>query len=192
MQENKQESGVKKFFSGLGGDKFKNIIIVAGLIGIALIFLSSFVKIPSSQEKQEQQPRVVMTADEYAGQLEASLTDLISSIQGAGTAKVMVTLENGVETKYATEQKTNSEFSEEKTNGETTRSQQIGDSEIKYITVRDANGAERALAVTEIQPTVKGVVVVCSGGENPVVQQRIIDAVTTALNVSSKRVCVIR
>lgn len=191
MQENKQETGVKKFFSGLGGDKFKNIIIIAGLIGIALIFLSSFIKVPSSQEKQDQ-PSTVMTTDEYARQLEGSLTDLISSIQGAGTAKVLVTLENGVETKYATEEKTNSEISEEKSNGETTRSQQSGDSEIKYITVRDANGAERALATTEIQPTVKGVVVVCSGGENPVVQQRIIDAVTTALNVSSKRVCVTR
>ena len=46
-----------------------------------------------------------------------------------------------------------------------------GTSEVSYITVRDANGSERALAVTEVQPTVKGVVVVCPGGEEPVVQQ---------------------
>ena len=67
-----------------------------------------------------------------------------------------------------------------------------GTSEVSYITVRDANGSERALAVTEVQPTVKGVVVVCPGGEEPVVQQRIISAVTTALDISSKRVFVTR
>ena len=40
--------------------------------------------------------------------------------------------------------------------------------------------------------SVKGVVVVCPGGEEPVVQQRIISAVTTALDISSKRVFVTR
>lgn len=192
VQESKQESGTKKLFSGVGGDKFKNIIIVVGLVGIALIFLSSFIKFPSSKDQQKQTASSVMTTDEYARQLETSLKDIISSIQGAGASKVLVTLENGVETMYATEEKTNSEISQDKSNGETTRSQQSGDSEIKYITVRDENGAERALAITEIQPTVKGVVVVCSGGLDPVVQQRVIDAVTTALNISSKRVCVTR
>ncbi len=192
MQENKQGSGMKKLFSGMGGDKVKNIIIVAGLVGIALIFFSSFIK-PSSQNQQEQEESATITAEEYADQLEKNLTEVISSIQGAGPSKVMVTLESGVQTKYATEEKTNSEASQDKdSNGETTRSQQSGDSEITYITVRDANGAERALEITEIQPTVKGVVVVCSGGEDPVVQQRVIDAVTTALNISSKRVCVTR
>ena len=37
---------------------------------------------------------------------------------------------------------------------------------------------------------VKGVVVVCQGGDNAAVSQRIVDAITTALNISSKRVCV--
>ena len=193
MEENKkQTSGMKKLFSGLGGERGKNIIIIAGLLGIALIFLSSFIK-PASQDQKEQEESITITAEEYTHQLEQNLTEVISSIQGAGPSKVMVTLENGVQTQYATEEKNNSEASQEKdSNGETTRSQQSGDSEITYITVRDENGAERALEITEIQPTVKGMVVVCSGGEDPVVQQRVIDAVTTALNISSKRVCVTR
>lgn len=192
QEDNKQRSGIKKLFSGLGGEKGKNIIIIAGLLGIALIFLSSFIK-PVSQNQEKQEENITITAEEYAAQMERNLTEVISSIQGAGPSKVMVTLESGVQTKYATEEKNNSEASQEKdSNGETTRSQQSGDSEITYITVRDANGAERALEITEIQPTVKGVVVVCSGGEDPVVQQRVIDAVTTALNISSKRVCVTR
>lgn len=190
MDDETEKKGWKKRMSAAKGDKLKNIIIVAGLIGIALIFLSSFLKSPSKQENKPDETVSRISADEYAKQLEGSLSDIISSIQGAGTTKVLVTLENGKETKYATEEKSNSEITEEKTNGETTKTQQSGDSESKYITVRGADGSEQALLVTEIQPTVKGVVVVCSGGGDPVVQQRIIDAVTTALNISSKRVCV--
>lgn len=132
-----------------------------------------------------------ISAEQYTKALETSLTDIVSSIDGAGATKVLITLENGVEMKYATDEKKNAEETQEKSS-ETTRTQQSGDSEIKYITVRDADGTERALAITEIQPTVKGVVVVCAGGEDPVVQQRILNAVTTALNISSKRVCVTR
>jgi len=37
---------------------------------------------------------------------------------------------------------------------------------------------------------VKGVVVVCDGGSNPVIIHRITDAVTTALGINSLQVCV--
>ena len=64
--------------------------------------------------------------------------------------------------------------------------------ETNYIIVEDADGAQKALAVTQVQPVVKGVVIVCEGGDNPSVQQRVTDAVTTALNLSSARVCVVK
>lgn len=190
MSQEKESKGLKKIFSGAGGDKYKNIIIIIGLAGIALIFLSSFLK-PVSKEEKTPVVENTISAEQYTKALETSLTDIVSSIDGAGATKVLITLENGVEMKYATDEKKNAEETQEKSS-ETTRTQQSGDSEIKYITVRDADGTERALAITEIQPTVKGVVVVCAGGEDPVVQQRILNAVTTALNISSKRVCVTR
>ena len=102
----------------------------------------------------------------------------------------MVTLENGAETVYATEEKKNKEAMEDKANGETTRKKESDDCEKKYITIKDSEGTEHALAVTEIQPKIKGVIIVCPGGEDPTVQQRIITAVTTALNISSNKVCV--
>jgi len=58
------------------------------------------------------------------------------------------------------------------------------------IIVVDTENGRQGLLVTEIQPTVKGVVVVCQGGDQPLVQERIINTITTALNISSKRVCV--
>lgn len=43
---------------------------------------------------------------------------------------------------------------------------------------------------TEIQPTVRGVMVVCSGGADEAVRRRVVEAVTTALGITSGRVCV--
>lgn len=170
-------------------DKYKKVIIIAGIIGIALIFFSGFIK--SEKKDQEVNQKAESTSiDDYVKQLEANLTNMVSCIKGAGDCKVMVTIESGAQTIYATEGKKNTEDTEDSSNGELKRRQKSDDSETKYITVKGPNGEEEALAITEVQPTVKGVVVVCSGGDDPEVQQRIINAVTTALNITTKRVCV--
>ena len=54
----------------------------------------------------------------------------------------------------------------------------------------EVNGERQGLLVKEIQPTVRGVVIVCEGGDDPAVQEQITDAVTTALNISTKRVSI--
>ena len=41
-----------------------------------------------------------------------------------------------------------------------------------------------------IEPTVRGVVIVCSGGDDPVVVQRVLSAVTRSLSISSDKVCI--
>lgn len=42
----------------------------------------------------------------------------------------------------------------------------------------------------EIEPVIRGVVIACQGGDEPVVVERVMNAVTKALNVSSAKVCV--
>ena len=42
----------------------------------------------------------------------------------------------------------------------------------------------------DIEPLVRGVVVACEGGDEPVTLERVTDAVTKALNISSAKVCV--
>jgi len=172
MNEEKEKRGL--FFKA--PDRWKNLIIIGGLIGIALIFLSSYFPSGSGGSGSAEETLDKISAQEYTSQLEENLIQIISHIDGAGEAKVMITLETGVETKYATQEKSSTESS----------------GGCVLLWGRRPRGSERALAVTEVQPTVKGVVVVCPGGEEPVVQQRIISAVTTALDISSKRVFVTR
>lgn len=171
-------------------DNHKKVIVLAGLTGIALIFMSGLLKSTDKPKELEKEPG--FTAEEYISKLQEDLKSIISSIKGAGEAKVLVTLESGMETVYATEEKKNKEAIEDLHNGETSKKKECDDLEKRYITVKAADGSEKALSVTQIQPTVKGVVVVCAGGDNKDVQERITNAVRTSLNITAKRVFVTR
>lgn len=169
-------------------DKFRKIIIFTGVLGVVLIFLSSFFK--TGDAKKIKAVSSNSSTQEYVTQLENSLKDMVSSIKGAGNTRVLVTLENSEETVYATEEKKNKEATEDKTDGQLSKKRESDDCEKRYITIRASDGTEQALAVTQIQPTVKGVVVVCDGGDIPEVQQKISEAIKTALNITAKRVYV--
>lgn len=182
----KKSGAILSFFKSEKGGK---VILAVGVLAILLIFVSSFfsggAQPPSSAKTEQAQP---LSADAYAASLEARLTELIGDIAGAGTCRVMVTLESGVRYVYAQEEKI-SENKAQDTTESTLRTQESGDRQKSYLIV-DGGAGKQALVVTEVQPTVKGVVVVCRGGGDPAVQQRIINAVTTALAVNSTKVCV--
>jgi stage III sporulation protein AG len=124
------------------------------------------------------------TAEAFVKETEARLSTIVRSIEGAGDCRVLVTLANGVEYVYATEQKTNTDRQEDGS-----RLTERDDSESTAVVV-DTDEGRKGLLVTEIQPTVRGVVVVCEGGDREEVRRRIIEAVTVAMDLSSKRVCV--
>lgn len=174
---------VKKLSEYLKGKHGQHLLLLAGAVGIGLILLSQF-----WPEKKAAPTSAQLSAEAFIAQTEEKLKAIVGSIEGAGECQVMVTLENGVEYVYASQQKVNSDRVED--TGENTNKLQQRDDTEENIIIVDTEDGRQGLLVTEIQPTVKGVVVVCQGGDQALVQQRVIDAITTALNISSKRVCV--
>lgn len=173
------EKGIFAFFKSKKGI---NVIVAIGLFGMLLIFISTL--FPEKNKSSNPNMKPSMSAEEFVAKTEEKLSEIIKSIEGAGECRVMVTLENGVEYVYAREQDINTDRKEDGS-GKSER-----DDKRESIIIVDSENGRHGLLVTEIQPTVKGVVVVCQGGDQPVVQERIINLVTTALNISSKRVCV--
>lgn len=163
----------------------RRAVVAVGIIGIALILLSELLPKKKEVEPTAKSPPAAKTAQEYAEELEQRLQEVVRGISGVGRCRVMVTLENGVEYVYASEEKAGSDYSSD---GD--RLSQADDSESSIILIQTENGYE-GLLVTELQPTVKGVVVVCEGGGNEAVRERVTEAVATVLNVTSKRVCVV-
>lgn len=176
----------------LSSDRKVKIIVALGLLGMALILASQFITF-----KKESPPEDTQTAqfvsEEYITGLEEKLTLIVSEMEGVGTAKVMVTIENGVENVYAQQEKRNTDLTREGNSTEVSgKVYEKQDIEQTYLLVENKDGRKQPLLKTQLQPKIQGVVVVCEGAGNPVVQQNLINVVTTALNISSKRVCVVK
>ena len=164
-------------------DNYRKIAVVVGILGIALIFLSSFLSgDPKTETEATAAEEENATVEDYAKELEAKLSAIVDTITGQSGAQVMVTMERSSELVYATEEKKSTQSSGE---------ERSDDTETSYIIVKKADGSQEALAVTRLEPTVKGVGVVCPRGDETLIQQSIIDALTTVLNISSARVCVL-
>ncbi len=153
---------------------------VLGVCGLLLVIVSA-----TFGGEEETAPMTEFDTSAYVALLEERIENMVSSIDGAGKADVMITLEHGVEYVYADEQRTNSDRVEQEGNVETR-----DDSQRTVVTV-DAGNGKTGLLVTEIQPTVRGVVVTCIGARDETVAAMVTQAVKTALNISDKRVCVV-
>jgi len=185
--ENKLQEFIKKF--PLTKNQ-QNIILILSISGLALIFISGLITPKKEKNISCNCSKIETSMTAKKKSLEESLENIISGINGAGKAKVLITFEGTPETVYATEEKKNNEASEDKSEGDITRKKESNDSEKKFITVKDSDGGEKALAVTELEPKIKGAVVICPGADDPIVKNRITEAVTTALNINSNRVCI--
>lgn len=158
----------------LSGDSKKIKIIVAiGLIGIILIFTSNLFE---SDKQETAKADTGISYEEYTDQLEKRLKSLISAIDGVGQCEVMITLENTTESVYATDV--------EIKNGDNSLDQKD-----KYV-IYDSEKGETPVLIKEYLPKVQGVTIVCSGGENTAVKEKIIQSVTSLFNIPTNRVSV--
>lgn len=153
-------------------DSRNKILIVAAVLGVVLILLS---ELDFSTPKAEES---VQTGDyaQYVSTLNDELTSVISSIDGVGDCKVMITLKNTKENVYAENSETSSSDSSNSENNE-------------YVIYNSENG-DSPLLLKEEMPQVAGVAVVCSGGDSEAARERIIDCVCALFDISSSHVSV--
>ena len=145
------------------------IIFIIGIVGILLIYLSSFIG-----DKGEEVANIEDNADGYCQALEKEITELVRVITGSRRVSVVITLDSGKQCVYADE-------------GRTTKSDTTDDREQSYIIVRSSDGEEKGLLVTEYMPTVRGAAIVC-GNLTTETEEKIRAAVTAALDISNKKV----
>ena len=154
-------------------------ILILGLVGIMLIFFSSL--FTKSEKKTETKTEI--TAEEYKLELEEDVKKIVRQITGSKNVSVVITLESGIRYDYADTKEETLVERQEKENKSL-------DSELKegYIIVESADGGEEALLITAQMPKVRGVAIVCDGGDSEIIFNKIQNAVTAALDITSKRV----
>lgn len=176
---------VKDYFGEKLGERTRTLLIV--LLGAAAMLLILLSQCESTEDTVQVQQDDDLLA--YTQNLEQRLAQMVSSIEGAGSTKVMVTLANGVEYVYESEEKSSVDTSQSNDLSGRSSSDERSSMEQSAIII-DGSDGRQALVRTTLEPTVNGVVVLCSGAYDEQVRQQITEAVTTALGISSKRVCV--
>lgn len=191
VKERKMKLGIKGLFKNLSSDKKRNIIILLGAVGMVLIFASNFIHIPKNEVTvtESESTTESITAESYRIQLENDLTNIVSQINGAGEVKIMITMDSTVEDVFAVERKIddNIESAADGSQGET-KTEYSEDN--TYVTIKNKDGSEEVVLLKQVMPKIRGVLVVCDGGGNSVVQEKITQAVAGVLNISSGKVFV--
>lgn len=163
-------------------EKGMKSLILLGICGIALIYLSTLFGSGGEKQPAAAPEASVGTANEYEKKLEQEIARIVKAITGEAEPAVMVTLKSGSRYVYAVEEKGGSR---QEGSGESSE-----EKETAYVILKNAEGAQQALPVTEIQPRIKGVVIVSRYAGNPEIREKLTEAVKTALDISSARICV--
>lgn len=156
-------------------------LITIGIIGIVLIAVTSF--FPKNEETAMPKTSMQIDMEEYKKELETAVKDIVTGVTGDKNATVVITLESGIKYSYAdsTESDTSNSSGEKSEQKSEKKSQ-------SYVTVRTSDGGEEALLITEIMPEIRGVAIICKGGDNELLAEKIKNAVKAALQITSQRV----
>lgn len=168
----------EKVYNFIKKDKKILIFILVGFIGVLLIAISE-INVDDSIDKDKKQTQN-MDSYEYCDYLETRIEDIVSSIDGAGDVRVMITLAETTEYVYAQNQNGTKKSNKDSENS---------DNKSNFVIIEKDNN-DSGLLIKTFEPKIRGVAVVCDGGDNPSVQQQIYSTVSAVLNVSTARISI--
>ncbi len=153
----------------------RKVFILLAVLGVALVLLSGNVS-AGSKSKSKSETTTARDYDAYVADLEGRLQKTVASMDGVGSCKVMITLEKSGENVYAT-------------NSESKRDADSGSSKEDYV-LYDQDSGESPLLLSAYLPNVQGVAVVCTGGDDPAVREKITTTVASLFGIPTNRISV--
>ncbi len=176
-KKSKKAGSLDNLFKKLKSIKHIEYIIAAIFIGILLLIIFSNPVAAKSEQKT-----IKLTLDQYGAALEEKLESILSRIDGAGKVDVMVTFEAGVEiiTAMTTSKQSNTVTDEYSGGYRDTVS--IIESNTPVIV------GGQAVVLKEIQPKVKGAIVVCEGAHSVKVKVELVKALSTLLDLDTTKI----
>ena len=149
-------------------------LVLIGAAGLLMLALAGLFPSGGGTEAQTSDQSQAIDRQAYEKELEKDLEALISRLDGAGETLVMVTLEESENYVYATDEK----YDDSRQNYE--------NEHVLYNT----GGGSAPLLETTYMPTVRGVAILCEGGEDARVASKITETVSALLNLGTNRISV--
>lgn len=183
QQEREHKQGLESWKKMLTDRK--NRLVLIGLAGICLIFLSDLFggrpDAPKVNEKtQFENPSIDVC------EIEQKLTGMLECVEGVGKVHVMITLESSPETIYALNEQKDTKTSR---HAEQEQPEQADSYKSEHIFMDSPQG-KRPLVETYLEPEIRGAAIVCEGGDDITVIKRITDLVSAVLGLATNRICV--
>lgn len=160
---------MKKIMEMLKDKKRLWVLVLPLLIGGILLLFPA-----RDDEAEDTVGADLATVISYTEKLEERIRQLCLAVEGVERASVLVTLESGSEFIYA------DNVTEES-------GADFGKYTSDYLIIDNGSGTSPVL-VSEIYPRIRGVAVVCDGGDEPTLQKKLTEMLSAALGISSGRI----
>lgn len=179
---------IKDYMENIDNKKLINKLFIPLVFSVLiLILINGFTspnkkdKSPVIKDRKDEYNKVVQS--DYSKILEDKLVNILSKLKGVGEVHVMITLEDSLEKVPAINTTKTVETTNETDSGG-------GEREIKREdeTRQLLNLSNEVVILKELQPNIKGVIVIAEGAEEGVVLENIYEAVKTVLGISTNRI----
>ena len=161
--------------SAVKKDRKTFLVVVICLIVSFLLVISEF-KIENKEQIKDESN---IQAGNYINKEE--IEDFLENVYGAGEVEIMITYDSSKEYIYA------------KDTNENTRDKNNINNEINYksehIIIKE-DGNEKGLMIKEIYPEIRGIAVVCDGGNNPVIKEQLVSILSALFGINTNRISV--
>lgn len=166
----------KKRLDGLF-QRYKYVLLVI-LVGAILLLLPPLWEKEQTEEtgQDSRLPQEEGETDSAAG-LERRLEEALSRIQGVGEADVILTLKSGPQKILAQD-------------CDTSIDEQGTESSVSAVILSRGSGEEDTIVVQQLSPQYQGALVICSGGDDPEVRLRLVEAVSALTGLGADKISV--
>lgn len=190
---------LREKMNGQGKKKLIENCVIIIILGVVAIIAGSTIfgktgdeKTANAAKENEVQEAAKVIGSEDKEDLQKRMESILSKIGGAGSVNVMITYVSGKELVPAYDTKRTENDTQEKDNGGGTRSIKNNDTENKVVYEESGNGVKKPVVLKELQPAVKGVVVVADGAADPVVRESLTRAVQVLVDVPVHKIQVLQ
>ncbi len=197
------EDGKRLLEKLTGGRKLrKDQWLIVILMGVLLCVIS--LPVEKSETKSDisdntgakiselKQPSTDVQSADYVREWEEKLEKSLLYIEGAGQVKVLITLQESEQRVLARDgTESISETTEEDAAG---GSRRVTENRIEKKTIYtvDERGQDVPYVIKTITPSVKGVVVIAQGADQPEVRQNIIEAIQVLFDVDMNKITIVK
>lgn len=161
------------FIERMKGKKGTVLLLLGLVAGLLLLAVGSF---DLSSEKTVNTPNAkeeLAEVNDYVKELEFRIEELLEHMDGVSEVNILLIPEAGTEVIYAQNGKYDGGYLSEK----------------EYV-LTDADGDEEPIRLKLVYPKLRGASVVCRGGSNPILQEKIVALLSSLLDLPTNRVYV--